>query len=85
MGDRETAEETVCRVMNAKEFADRRYAAKAINAMVNYGRAKLAGYPFDAEIHYQSNVWKISITVEYVPQPPPIRIIPNNEIDGALT
>ena len=71
--------------MNAKEFADRRYAAKAINTMVNYGRAKLAGYPFDARIEYYSNVWRISITVEYVPQPPPIKIIPNNEIDGALT
>jgi len=78
-------QESAYRVMDAKEYADRKYAVRAINAMVNYGRSKLAGYPFDAQIEYQSNVWKISITVEYVPQPPPIKIIPNNEMDGALT
>ncbi len=74
----------VRRVMDAKEFADRRYAMKAINAMINYGRSKLAGYPFDARIEHDGKVWRISITVEYVPQEPPIQIIPSKEIDGAL-
>lgn len=77
-------QETARRVMDAKEFADRRYAMKAINAMVNYGRSKLSGYPFHAQIEHDGKIWKISITVEYVRQEPPIQIIPNKEIDGAL-
>jgi len=82
--DTQMVPEVARRVMDAKEFADRRYAVKAINAMVNYGRAKLAGYPFEARIEHDGKVWRISITVEYVPQEPPIQIIPNKEIDGAL-
>lgn len=78
------AQGTVRRVIDAKEFSDRRYAVKAINAMINYGRSKLAGYPFDARIEHDGKVWKISITVTYVPQEPPIQIVPNKEIDGAL-
>jgi len=29
---------------------------EAINAMVNYGRSKLAGYPFDARIEHNGEV-----------------------------
>jgi len=71
-------------ILTEQESADRRYAMKAINAMVNYGRSKLAGYPFDARIEHDGQVWKISITVEYVPQEPPIQIVPNKEMDEAL-
>jgi hypothetical protein len=71
--------QNVRREMSAKEFADRRYADKAINAMINYGKSKLAGYPFDAWVERCGDVWRIVITVEYVPQPPPLKIIPNKE------
>jgi hypothetical protein len=74
--------------MSAKEWNERRYIEKVLKATANYARSKLAGYPLDESVEgyppHCPTVWRVVLTVQYVPQPPPLRIIPTTEVDGRL-
>jgi len=67
---------TVRPTISAKESNERRYIQKVVNATIHYAQSKLGGYPFDAQCEHCGNVWKVVLTIEYVPQPPPPKIIP---------
>jgi hypothetical protein len=74
--------------MSAKEFGERRYVQKVLQATANYCRSKLGGYPVDIQCEgYPPNrptVWRMVLTVQYVEQPPPMKIVPSFDVDGRL-
>lgn len=73
---------TVPPTISAKEFAERRYIAKAVNAGVNYMRSKLSGFPFDAQVARYGDITRIVITVQWIPQPVAPEIVPSAYVEG---
>lgn len=78
------APQTVRPTISAKEWNERRYITKVINATIHYAQSKLAGFPFDAQSERSGNVYRVVLTVQWVPQAPAPKIIPSTEIDGRL-
>jgi hypothetical protein len=75
-------------VMSAKEYGERRYIQKVLSATANYCRAKLAGYPVDIQCegypHARPTVWRMTLVVQFVEQPPPMKIVPSFDVQGRL-
>ena len=70
--------------ISAKEWNERRYITKVVNATIHYAQSKLAGFPFDAESEQCGDVWRVVLTIQWTPQPPPPKIIPSTDTDGRL-
>jgi hypothetical protein len=75
------APQTVRPTISAKEYSERRYILKAINAGIHYMQAKLAGFGFDAEVESYADITRVTLTVQWKPQPllPVIVDIPKPE------
>ncbi len=52
-----------------EELALRRLIEKHLNGMINWGRAKLGVFPFDAQIQRYGDVYQVVIKVVYQPLP----------------
>lgn len=78
------APQVIPATISAKEYAERRYIQKAINATVHYAQSKLGGFGFDAQTEQYGDVWRVVLTVQWKALPPAPRIIPSMEIDGKL-
>ena len=70
--------------LSAKEYAERRYIHKTINAGVHYMQSKLGGFGFDAQTEQYGDVWRVTITVQWKPLPPVPVIVPSTDVDGLL-
>jgi hypothetical protein len=74
------APQTIRPTISVEEFREKRYILKVIKACVHYAQSKLGGYPNDWQIQgyppQNPTVWRITGTVEYVPQGPPPVIVP---------
>jgi len=70
--------------MDAKEFAERRYINKTLNATINYAKSKLGGFPIDVQFERHDDIWRVTITVQWVSQPLPLKIMPSTDVDGLL-
>jgi hypothetical protein len=74
--------------ISAKEWNERRYITKVVNATIHYAQSKLAGFPFDAQTERYGDVWRVVLTIKWTPQPPAPKIIPTFEdvgcVDGRL-
>jgi len=78
------APQTVQPTISAKEWNERRYMAKVINATIHYAQSKLAGFPLDAQTERRGDVYRVVLTVQLVPQAPAPKTIPSTDVDGRL-
>lgn len=75
---------TVPAAMSAKQWNERHYIEKVLSATTHYLESKLGGFPVDVQREARGDVYRIVLTVQWVPQAPPLKIIPSLDVDGRL-
>ena len=70
--------------ISVKELVERRYITKMLLGMMAWGRAKLTGFPFDAQIEQSGDVYRVTVTVKHIPLPIIPEVIHEPKPEGSL-
>ena len=67
------------RIIDLQEIAERRYILKALKGGTNWLRSKLSGFPVDIQEQSFGDVYRLTITVKWVPQGPMPQLVLNRQ------
>lgn len=70
--------------ISLKELSERKYILKALKGGENWLRSKLAGFPIDVQEEQSGDVYRVTVTVKWIPLPLIPEVIQEPKPEGSL-